>query len=378
MRILFTSPSYSPYIGGAESVIQDLARELRRSGHSVTVVTAKPRAGLVIGEDSDGFEVIRVDYPPGAIETWTQALSLVPRCLSMLLSLYRIIRSRRIDAVCIGLMSSRDALFILVLAYLLRFRLIVYLHGGEMRTHIKLSRLLRWTLKQCLRKCHAAIAVSNHIRQEAARFVPDAANKVHLIPNGVDVKQIQGQPRYDYPREYILYVGRLHREKGVDTLIEAFRRVSEDISQVDLLIAGRGPERDRLEEMVSGYGLSHRVKFLGTQSRPEVFSLLHGCQFLVLPSHAEGCPVTVLEAIAAGKMTIGSRVEGIVEMIEPAQNGVLFTARNADELGLLLVKYSNDEAARARIERNIKGRSWEQYDIAVLAEKHLHLYRGRE
>jgi glycosyltransferase involved in cell wall biosynthesis len=375
MRILFTTPSYDPYIGGAESVIQDLARELSRRGHTVTVVTAKPRADLQVSDAGDGIEVIRLDYLPRTVGTWEHAVRLIPSSVSMLWKLCGIIRSRAIDAICIGLISSRDGLFILLLSYLLRSKLIVYLHGGEMRTQVKVSRLLRWTLKRCLRTCHAAIAVSDHIKQEAVRFIPEVANKVWMISNGVDFKQIQSQPRYDYPREYILYVGRLHSEKGVDTLITAFHQVSDSIPHVDLLIAGRGPERERLENMVSEFGLEQRVKFLGTQSRPEVYSLLRGCRFLVLPSHAEGCPVTVLEAIAAGKMTIGSRVEGIVEVIESEVNGVFFAARDADELGSLILKYCGDETERLRIEANIKGRSWEKYDIATLVEKHLRLFQ---
>jgi glycosyltransferase involved in cell wall biosynthesis len=103
---------------------------------------------------------------------------------------------------------------------------------------------------------------------------------------------------------------------------------------------------------------------------------LNGCQFLVLPSGAEGCPVTVLEAIAAGKMTIGSRVERTVEVIEPEQNGILFAAGDASELGSLILRYGRSETERLRIEANIKGRSWEQYDIVELVEEHVRLYQA--
>lgn len=375
MDILFTCPTYDPHRGGAESSIQNLASEFVRQGHRVTIVTSRFSPSLAARERQNGSDIVRLDYPPQTIRNLNQVLLLLPRCLRLLLELHRIIKNRRIDTVCIGLVGI-DSFFVLLLTYVMRFKLIVHIRGGELRSYIRISRFMNWTLRHCLRRCQAAIAVSQKLREEAIQFAPVVRNKIFVIPGGVDINRVRSQPKYDYPREYILYVGRLHPVKDVATLINAYQRVAEQIPEVDLLIVGTGPEENRLKNLVSACGLNHRILFLGDGEKEQVFSFINGCEFLILPSQAEGCPVTVLEAMAAGKMTIGSRVKGISELIEHEKNGILFPAGDAAELSRLMLKFHSDQTERRRIEENLQHADGETYDIRRLSQAHLQLYRG--
>ena len=375
MNILFTSPTYHPHKGGAESLIEDLACDYVKKGHRVTVLTSRSPRSLPASENRDGVDIHRLVYPPQTVKTLKQAFLVIIHSLSVSVKLLRFIKRRKIDIVCIGLVGI-DSFFVLVLNYLLRFKLVVYIHGGEIRSYIKVSRLIRWTFKKCLHHCHAAIVVSDKLKDETVAVVPSVKDKIYVIPNGVDLKKIREQEGYDHPRDYLLYAGRLHPVKGVDTLINAFHRVSDQVPGLDLLIAGTGPVEGELKRLVEARGLTQRIGFLGAQEKSDVFALLKGCEFLVLPSHAEGCPVILLEAMAANKTAIGSRAKGITDLIEHEKNGLLFNPGDVEALSELIFRCYTHQSVRSRLEENITKMNLEMYDIRNLSEKHLEVYAG--
>ena len=375
MNILFTSLTYYPHTGGAEACIEDLTRAYVERGHKVTVVTSRQPPSLVGRENQNGVAIIRLKYPPQTISGLKDALLVFARGLSSLLGIFQVIRSQQIDVVCLGLVGI-DSFLVLLLSYILNFKLIVYIHGGEIRSYVKVSWLIRWTLKRCLRRCFATIAVSEELKNETIAFAPEVKDKIFVIANGVDLEAIEKAKVYQHPRKYVLYVGRLHPVKGLDTLVQAFQRISEQTPELDLLIAGEGPLKLDLKNQVAELALTDRIIFLGAQERTAIYALLKGCEFLVLPSQAEGCPVVLLEALATGKMTIGSRAKGIASIIQPDENGALFAPGQVAELSNLMLRYHCDASSRTRMERQIKTTGAERYDIQRLCEEHLDVYAG--
>lgn len=280
----------------------------------------------------------------------------ITRSFRMLPALARIIRQPRADVVCLGLVGV-DSFFIALLTYVRRIRLVVHLHGGEVRSYVRVSPLVRWALHRCLRQCRASVAVSEDLRREAIDFCPAAREKIYVIPNGVDGERIRREPPYRRLRPYLLYVGRLHPVKGVEILIRAFSRAAEQLQEVDLLIAGDGPEQARLEKLASQSGMAQRIEFVGRCSRSQAFALLNGCEYVVVPSLSEGCPLVVLEALAAGKAVIGSHTAGIRDLIVESETGLLFEPGDVSALALLMVRCHEDRALRERLEVNIRHRS---------------------
>jgi len=125
-------------------------------------------------------------------------------------------------------------------------------------------------------------------------------NKITVLPCGIDIEEIRMQGTYHHRRPYVLYAGRIPPVKGVEVLIQAIQLVSARIPDLDVLVAGTGPSEGRLRQFAAELGLADRVLFLGAQERSAVFTLLKGREFLVLPCHAEVCPMAILEATAAG------------------------------------------------------------------------------
>jgi len=171
-----------------------------------------------------------------------------------------------------------------------------------------------------------------------------------LYRNGMPTEKVAVVPNFLVPVEipstgddYFLYSGRLAPEKGVDTLLEAFK----DIDKPKLLIAGEGPQRNFLQNRAEQLGIKN-VRFLGHRTPQEIQRLLAGCRAAIVPSVCyENLPYAIMEAMAAGKPVIASRIGGIPEMVEHEVTGLLFDPGNPDELAEMLDRISNDKKGAA-------------------------------
>lgn len=149
------------------------------------------------------------------------------------------------------------------------------------------------------------------------------AHKLVVKPGFVDVDPGQGQGQGDY----VLFVGRLSREKGVELLLNAWEMLG---SRVGLRIAGEGPLADYVRERkVTIPG----VEYLGYKSRPEVTQLMQQARALIFPSlWYEALPRTILESFAAGTPVIASRLGSMESLVEPMQSGLHFAPGDVSDL----------------------------------------------
>jgi glycosyltransferase involved in cell wall biosynthesis len=154
----------------------------------------------------------------------------------------------------------------------------------------------------------------------------------------------------------LLYFGRLSPEKGVAVLIRAMA----DLPECRLVVAGDGPERHELERLAES-AAPGRISFVGRRSTPEVLSALRECRIVIVPSvWYENCPYAILEAFAAGKPVVASRIGGIPELVEDGATGRLVPPGDAGALAEEVRRLWNDrhearrlgENARAHIERH--------------------------
>jgi len=156
------------------------------------------------------------------------------------------------------------------------------------------------------------IAVSRHLRQQLIDRYRAHASKVRVIYNAV--RPSERLERIDPEKRIVLYVGRLAVMKGVDTFLRAAARVVPTFPDVLFVIAGEGPEYDRLIHLAARLGIGDRVMFLGKVTEEEREVLLSGSSVFVLPSVVEPFGIAALEAMAAGVPTIVSKTSGVAEM----------------------------------------------------------------
>ena len=156
------------------------------------------------------------------------------------------------------------------------------------------------------------------------------------------------------------FIGGLHSYKGLDDLAAA---LDESTVDCDLVVAGDGPERTRLEQLFGA-----RAAFLGSVPYEQIPALYHELDVFVLPSHTEGLPRVILEAQATATPTVATRVGGIPEVIEDGETGLLCDPRQPKSLRRVIERLAKDEAKRKQLGDNgrnfvAESFSWERmYD----------------
>jgi glycosyltransferase involved in cell wall biosynthesis len=150
-------------------------------------------------------------------------------------------------------------------------------------------------------------------------------SKIMCIPNFVNESRFR--PLYA-PGDYFLYIGRLSSEKGLSTLVRAFRGIRS--KNAKLIIVGEGPCKNELQTIASP---DPRIRFAGYLSGDPLEQVTRNALAVVVPSEwYENAPLSVLEALAYGKPVIGSRIGGIPEMIDDGVNGFLFESADSADL----------------------------------------------
>jgi glycogen(starch) synthase len=235
------------------------------------------------------------------------------------------------------------------------------------------SAFMNWNLRRLLEEADYITACSKNTLDDMEEYWGKSFNgKARVIYNGIQLSDFESGASFSHPKPYILGIGRLVKQKGFDVLIKAFARA--DIPSHDLLLAGEGSERLALEQLVESLKLKDRVFFQGRADRPTAVSLFKGCSFFVLPSRHEPQGIVNLEAMAAGKAVIASRVGGVPEIVLDDETGVLVEGENDEALAAALTRLGNDEPLRQRLgaagQRRAQDFSW-----PAIAEQYIDIYR---
>lgn len=208
-----------------------------------------------------------------------------------------------------------------------RGKKLVYSHHISLETLVQGRLTLgycHWVFRALAGIWKKVIANSRYIvNNDLSRF-GNLRDKTCMIPNGVDVDLIRKAKPFDLEGEpSILFVGHLDYTKGIDILLEAFNVFlsRETKTNPKLHIVGSGALDETCRKYVSQRSLNDKVCFWG--SVPQPFRLIKGCDIVVIPSRYENAPIVLLEAMAAGKPVIASRVGGIPEVLKQGVNGIL-------------------------------------------------------
>jgi glycosyltransferase involved in cell wall biosynthesis len=170
-----------------------------------------------------------------------------------------------------------------------------------------------------------------------------------------------------------LALAALHRRKGLDVLLEALARPALRGAELRLWIAGEGPERHRLEQLIAARGLASRVRLLGR--REDKADLLAACDLLVLPSRREGLGVAALEAMACARPVLASRVGGLADAVAHERTGLLVPPEDPDALAAALARLLADPALRDRLGAAGPARIAEGFTAAQMSDAYARLYR---
>jgi glycosyltransferase involved in cell wall biosynthesis len=216
----------------------------------------------------------------------------------------------------------------LVVGCLRRIPVVVSVRGADLNTARK-SRFGRWLTRTILGRVNYVVTVSDEFRDLLAGDL-GCSKPLAALHNGVDTEQFHPRDKQACRQELslpadrviVLYVGGLIERKDVGTLIEALAR--EASRPAALYLAGEGPQLDALKALAARKGLGDRVHFLGRVVKDRMHLWMGAADMLVLPSHSEGRPNVVLEAMANGTPVVATAVNGTTELIRDGKDGLLF------------------------------------------------------
>ena len=170
-------------------------------------------------------------------------------------------------------------------------------------------------------------------------------NKIRTVLNAI-IGSPRCQPLSSYAPHSIKHpaivtVAGLHLRKGHVELIQAFAQIAEKFPDAHLYIVGDGPERQQIEASAHQTRVSHRIHFEGFQSEPQKYLL--ACEIFVLASHREPFGLAVAEAREAGCAVIASNVDGLPEVLEHGNAGILVPVKNIDALAAAIAELLEDQ-----------------------------------
>jgi glycosyltransferase involved in cell wall biosynthesis len=228
-----------------------------------------------------------------------------------------------------------------------------------------------------LEQATAIITGSAATRDFFAAKLP-AVRNAHVIIGGVDGLAAATAPPYPRSRPYLLCACRLQLEhKALDVLTAAFRMIALDFPEVDLLIAGGGPDFQYVGRLINDSGCAERVELLGVKSQEELRGLHRGALAFVLPSRPGEClPLVYLEALAAGTPVIGTDTGGAREVILQGENGFLLAPGDIDGTAGAIRTLLSDEPMRTAMGANGQQLVASKYTWEKCAASYLDVYRS--
>lgn len=207
---------------------------------------------------------------------------------------------------------------------------------------------MRWRVDEKFGRALFVSCISHFCRSQAMIFTPAQKwNRLHVVHCGVDpgryerVEHVQGGAT-------LTYTGRLATVKGLPVLLEAMVAIRRAHPGVELMIVGDGPDRAMLERMAADLEVSGNVRFAGYQSQAAVAEQLGRTDVFVMTSFAEGVPVSLMEAMAAGVPVVAPRIAGIAELVDDGESGYLTPPGDAATVAERIIRLLDDAGMRRR------------------------------
>jgi glycosyltransferase involved in cell wall biosynthesis len=398
LRVLVTASTFPVHLDdGRPRFVFDLADSLAK--HADVTVLAPDSPGALQTERIGHVDVSRFTYflprswqclaasaGNGMREnfrnSWLAAMQLPPFLGQQIRATRALVKSRQIDVINAHWIIPQGLTAALAIGRRRTARLVLHVHAGDVYLLQKL-RFGRQLARFVVGRCSHIIADGSHVRDSLNDLVGFDSGAV-IQSMGVnrdifspDVRRdsVSIDEAVDFPNGYLLFVGRFVEKKGVTYLVRAMQTILERHPGLGLLLVGNGPEEEALKQQVSTLGLGNSIRFLGRKPHSEIIRYLHGCRLAIVPSiidslgETEGMPTVVVEAMAAGVPVVGSRVDGIPDVIRHEENGWLCREKDPTDLAEKILDGLTTENTDAIVQQALI--TAENYDWQQVANNYM-------
>lgn len=370
--------------GGVETMVRELSRELSRAGEPVRIFASdlydegrwerRPNSSRLV----DGIPVERFPVYKRLIPGIT--LPLMPGLISGLVkarpTLIHAHSHRYGHVLQAALVADATGIPLVVSSHY---------HPADRGEPWRKAMLLRAQDHlfgfTAYRTAKAVVVETKNEARQLEDLVPP--RKIHIIPPGLGLEEWGKLPspeaaraRLGLPARYILFAGRLARNKGLDVLVESWAALPPS-DRIPLVLAGQDwGMRSELEASARRLGVAEGLRFLGNRPRDEYRAAFAGASLFVLPSEYEAFGLVLLEAMASGLPIVATRVGGVPEVVRDGQEGRLVEYGDRPALTQALRELLTDPALGARLSAAGRRRVAEEYTWERTAARFRALYRS--
>jgi len=336
---------FPPKPGGIGSYVYCLSKKLLERGHRVTVIS-RGSMNKTVRESVDGIDLFKVSFFPFYpfhigihgifVNSLLKSLESKLTLIHLHTPLTPPIRTSLPIVTTVHTPMKVDA----------GFHEVLDLYSLAERVQ---SRFLYPAIEKKLFSASKKItAVSLSVARELGEYGLDP-DKITIIGNGVDEKTFIPIRKRKFTERYVLYTGILRARKGLFDFIECAKYVCRRRPDVKFVICGTGPFLSRLEEKVRKMGLQGQVVFLGHVTRKKLVQVYQNATVHTVPSHYEGLPTVLLEAMSCGLPVVATDVGGNREVILPGVNGFLVPPRCPEKMAEIILTLLDDAMLREKI-----------------------------
>ena len=303
--------------------------------------------------------------------------------------LYRLLRRERFDVVhvhtpvaaALGRIAARLAGVPVIL-----YTAHGFYHHENMRWRNRQACL--WVERLLGKVTHTLMTQSQEDAESAVRDGIRPRDRVVWIGNGVDLRLFQPGPGDPAAKEsfgipgpapVVGFMGPIIAEKGALELVDAFDKTLQAVPDAYLLLAGDVINGDRdlqtketIRQKIEGSQLATRIIFAGYQE--DITSFMRAIDLFTLPSHREGMPRSIIEAMASGKPVVATDIRGCREEVVPGVTGIIVPLRDSDALSHAFVKILSDSALARRMGDQGRRRAEALYDERDVLEREVQVY----
>jgi len=387
MKIALVCPASLPatQFGGIVFLAVDLAQEISEMGHNVTIYTTD--LDFSNGPNKFNKKLPRIEkFEKFLINRTHVWFSL--KLFFVNTSMSKEIENDKPDIIhTIGLRSFQSIIAWRV-SKKLNIPLVVSDQGG-LTTHPFLAesgfflktlyKIQDFFIKKIINDA-SVISVANEYEQKIFSSL-NKKSRIEIIRNGVNLKKLVSKhnfkEKYQINSNFILFVGRFSKSKGIETLINAFSIVKNKLKDSNIHLVIMGVDfgyQAEMEKLIKKLNLSEEIKVIKNPPRDDVISAYGESEFLVLPSQWELSPLVPLESFAFKKPVISTNSHGIPYTVQNNKNGILVEPENSLELSNAIVKLLNDSELREKL--GLSGYNFvnEECNCVSMAKNSLKLY----
>jgi len=298
-----------------------------------------------------------------------------------LLRIRRLVKTHAIRVVNCHYVGGADFTWVVAKSLgLFRGKVLLSLHGLDIRTLARLRGIRRGLWGWALRRADAVVACSRGLAEETMREFGLPEDRVVTIHNGVDAARLMqavaaaGEATREADVPMLLNLGTLEYKKGHDVLLRAFAQVARSHPTAQLQIMGRsGETKDAIVKLIADLGLASRVALMLDVPHQLALRALSSADIFVLSSRNEAFSVALLEAGALGKPVVATEVCGVPELIENGQTGVMVPSEDPDALARGILALLENRSSASEYGSRLRERVGSRFTLDATSRSYLTL-----